>query len=148
LNEDGEPPKIFSFTKFNIDRVLGNFNRDAKGQPQLKKGRKKGEFFDQDGNRVNKKGYLVDNRGNVIDRKGDLVFKKSILTKEGEIPKVFRNGLLRQGSASSLSRLMSEIEKNQDSDIDDLLKEDGLDEEKGNTSVDSRMGDTPSNYNI
>jgi len=36
---------------------------------------------------------------------------KIILDDEGEIPKVFRTGLLKSDSASSLSRLMSEIEK-------------------------------------
>lgn len=95
LNMDGEPPKIFPFTKFNIARIQGNYNRDKKGNPSLKKGRKKGEFFDTDGNRVNKKGYLVDGKGNVIDRRGDMVFKGAVLDKNGEIPMVFRNGLLR-----------------------------------------------------
>jgi len=33
----------------------------------LKKGKKAGEFFDSDGNKVNKKGYLVDSNGNIID---------------------------------------------------------------------------------
>jgi hypothetical protein len=61
---------------------------------------------------VNKKGFLIDSDGNITDKKGDLVFKKNVLDKHGDIPLVFRNGLLRKGSASSLSRLMSEIEKN------------------------------------
>jgi hypothetical protein len=44
---------------------------------------------------------------------------------------------------------MSEIEKdNVDSEIDEMLKGAFEEEEKGNTSVDSAMGDTPSNYNI
>lgn len=114
----------------------------------MKKGKKSGEFFDSDGNRVNKKGYLVDSNGNIIDKRGDLVFKNFLLGKDGDIPIVFWNGLLRKGSASSLSWLMSEIEKdNGDSDIEEMLKGGELGE-KGNTSVDSAMGDTPSNYNI
>ena len=28
LNVDGEPPKIFNFTKFNTDRIKGNFEID------------------------------------------------------------------------------------------------------------------------
>ena len=104
--------------------------------------------MDKDGNRVNKLGYLVDEDGNVVDKRGDMVFRMVVLDKNGEIPLVFRNGLLRQGSTSELSRLMSEIEKNQDSDFEDLMKEEPDEDEKGNTSVDSRMGDTPSNYNI
>ena len=78
------------------------------------------------------------------------MFKADFLDKNGEIPKVFRNGLLWKGSESELSRLMSEIEKDQGSDFDELLKdaEEQIDDEKGNTSVDSMMADTPSNYNI
>ena len=41
------------------------------------------------------------------------MFDKDILDEEGEIPKVFRTGLLKSDTASSLSRLMSEIERNQ-----------------------------------
>jgi len=47
-----------------------------------------------------------------------VVFKKSLLDNEGDIPKVFRTGLLKADTASSLSRLMSEIEKNQPSEFD------------------------------
>jgi len=53
LNVDGEPPKIFGFTKFNTERIKGNFEIDKRGNPILKKGKKKGELFDSDGNRVN-----------------------------------------------------------------------------------------------
>jgi hypothetical protein len=41
------------------------------------------------------------------------MFDKEILDEEGEIPKVFRTGLLKSDTASSLSRLMSEIERTQ-----------------------------------
>jgi hypothetical protein len=44
------------------------------------------------------------------------MFEKEILDSEGDIPKVFRTGLLKTDSGSSLSRLMSEIEKNQPSE--------------------------------
>lgn len=50
---DGEPPKIFGFTKFNTDWIWGNFEIDKRGNPLLKKGKKKGEYYDSDGNRVN-----------------------------------------------------------------------------------------------
>jgi hypothetical protein len=40
------------------------------------------------------------------------MFDKVILEPDGEIPYVFRTGLLRQDTASSISRLMSEIDKN------------------------------------
>lgn len=40
-----------------------------------------------------------------------MVFDKVILGKDGEIPSVFRTGLLKQETASDLSDLMNEIEK-------------------------------------
>jgi hypothetical protein len=67
LNHEGEPPKVLGFTKFNLGRIQGNYDLDAKGNPILTKGKKTGEFFDKDGNLVNKKGYLVDSNGNIID---------------------------------------------------------------------------------
>ena len=41
------------------------------------------------------------------------MFSKDILDSDGEIPEIFRSGLLKSDSASSLSRLMSEIERTQ-----------------------------------
>jgi hypothetical protein len=40
------------------------------------------------------------------------MFKKDLLDLDGEIPEIFRSGMLKSDSASSLSRLMSEIERN------------------------------------
>jgi hypothetical protein len=54
----------------------------------------------------------VDKEGNVIDKLGKRMFEVEILDSEGEIPKVFRTGLLKSDTGSSLSRLMSEIERN------------------------------------
>lgn len=86
------------------------------------------------------------------------MFKKKILDHEDDIPKVFRTGLLKSDTASSLSRLMSEIERNQPSEFD--KEEQRIQQEinnqlrkprergnSGNTSVDSMMEDTPANYN-
>lgn len=50
------------------------------------------------------------------------MFDKEILDKDGEIPKVFRTGLLKSDTESSLSRLMSEIERNQPSEGDNEEK--------------------------
>jgi hypothetical protein len=61
---------------------------------------------------------LIDERGNVINKNGKQMFSKELLDAEGDIPKVFRTGLIKSDTASSLSRLMSEIEKNQLSDFD------------------------------
>ena len=46
------------------------------------------------------------------------MFERSLLDNEEDIPKVFRTGLLKSDTASSLSRLMSEIGKNQPSEFD------------------------------
>merc|ERR1712195_298039 len=101
-------------------------------------------------------GYLIDKNGNVINKNGKVMFEKSLLDNEGDIPKVFRTGLLKSDTASSLSRLMSEIFRNQSSDFDgeERAVNEAIEEMKrgengsGDTSVDSMMGDTPANYNV
>jgi hypothetical protein len=40
------------------------------------------------------------------------MFEKKLLDSEQDIPKVFRTGLLKSDTASSLSRLMDEIGRN------------------------------------
>jgi len=77
-----------------------------------------GNLIDRDGNRVNSKGYLIDSQGNVINKQGKITFAHELLDNEQDIPKVFRTGLLKSDTASSLSRLMSEIGKNQPSEFD------------------------------
>jgi hypothetical protein len=98
-----EIPKIFPFTKFNIKNILGNpiLDKDANGK-----------LIDRNGKIVNSKGYLIDKDGNVINKHGKVMFGKELLDNEEDIPKVFRTGLLKSETASSLSRLMSEIERN------------------------------------
>ena len=85
------------------------------------------------------------------------MFDKCVLEEDGEIPQVFRTGLLRSDTASSLSRLMSEIERNNQSEYggrgaDNTGANDSayerLKNNDGDTSVDSKMEDTPANYNI
>lgn len=112
-----EIPKIFPFTKFNVKNVLGDFEMDPLGNPILDRDAN-GNLIDRQGRRVNSKGYLIDQDGNVIDKNGHQMFSKDTLDNEGDIPKVFRTGLLKSDTASSLSRLMSEIEKNQPSEFD------------------------------
>jgi hypothetical protein len=156
--ESEEIPKIFPFTKFNIKNVLGDFEMDPLGNPILDRDGD-GNSIDRDGKRCNSKGYLIDGDGHVINKYGRTMFDKKLLDNEGDIPKVFRTGLLKSDTASSLSRLMSEIGKNQPSEFDD--EEQRIQEElaeniirkkkkrgnSGNTSVDSMMEDTPANYN-
>lgn len=45
--------------------------------------------------------------GNIVDKNGRKMFDRDILESDGEIPKVFRNGILKADSNSSLSHLMS-----------------------------------------
>jgi len=155
--ENDEIPKIFPFTKFNIKNVMGDFEMDPLGVPILDRDAQ-GNLIDNKGHKVNSKGYLIDSDGNVIDKDGYVMFPKKILDNEDDIPKVFRTGLLKSDTASSLSRLMSEIERNQPSEFD--AEERRIQEEienqmrkprprgnSGNTSVDSMMQDTPANYN-
>ena len=108
--KNGDFPKIFPFTKFKVKNITGNFEKDPLGNPILDK--LNGQLIDRDRKRVNQRGYLIDEHGNVIDKYGKIMFDKEILDEEGEIPKVFRTGLLKSDTASSLSRLMSEIERN------------------------------------
>jgi hypothetical protein len=131
---------------------------DPLGNPILDRD-KDGNLIDRQGRRVNSKGYLIDKDGNVINKHGKVMFKKDLLDNEGDVPKVFRTGLLKSDTASSLSRLMSEIERNQPSEFDQ--EERRIQQEienqmkggrpkrgnSGNTSVDSMMEDTPANYN-
>lgn len=151
-----EIPKIFPFTKFNVKNVLGQFEMDPLGNPILDRDAE-GNFIDQEGKRCNSKGYMIDDDGNVINKHGKRMFDKKLLDNEDDIPKVFRTGLLKSDTASSLSRLMSEIGKNQPSEFD--AEEQRIQDElaanmrrkkrgnSGNTSVDSMMEDTPANYN-
>jgi len=106
-----EIPKIFPFTKFNPKNITGNFEMDPLGNPILDRD-KHGNLIDRDGKLVNSKGYLIDKHGNVINRNGMITFARELLDNEQDIPKVFRTGLLKSDTASSLSRLMSEIGKN------------------------------------
>lgn len=106
------------------------------------------------------------------------VFSKQVLTSDYDIPKVFRKGILRKDTGDSFSRIMSEIEElerkqgisefeheypPQFSPIKESpkktpkitprkkkLKLHDFDEDDsgGNTSFESLMEDTPSNYNI
>ena len=115
--KNGEFPKIFLFTKFNINNITGDFEMSPLTDPILEKDAK-GNLIDRKGRHVNPRGYLIDKDGNIIDKRGKLMFDKVILSPDGEIPKVFRTGMLKSDSGSSLSRLMSEIEKNQPSEYE------------------------------
>jgi hypothetical protein len=148
--KNGEPPKIFLFTKFNIALITGDFEMSPLTDPILGKDAN-GNLIDRKGRRVNQRGYLIDKEGNIIDKNGNKMFDFNILSTDGEIPKIFRMGMLKSDSGSSLSRLMDEIEKNNPSEINNMDEEadqvDQLDDDEGGaTSVESMMDDTPANY--
>ena len=65
----------------------------------------------------------------MIDVDGKLMFQKSVLEADGQLPPVFLNGhLLSDGDADRISVLENNEDKHHE------------------TSMDSRMGDTPANY--
>ena len=88
--KNDEPPKIFLFTKFDIEKITGDFEMSPLSEPILDQD-KDGNLVDRQGRRVNPRGYLIDNDGNIIDKRGNRMFDKNILTHPGgEIPKIFR----------------------------------------------------------
>lgn len=70
----------------------------------------------------------------MIDIRGKRMFDKVVLETDGEIPAVFRTGLLQTDTGSDLSHINSDIDRAQR-------------DRDGETSMDSKMGDTPANYN-
>ena len=152
--KNGEFPKIFLFTKFNINNITGDFEMSPLSEPILDED-ENGNFIDRKGRLVNPRGYLIDPNGNVVDKRGKPMFDKVVLSPDGEIPKIFRMQILKTDSGSSLSRLMDEIEKNQPSDYERAEEDKDQDQDRehddaqsGDTSADSAMEDTPANYNI
>ena len=101
LSKDNEIPKLFPFLKFNIDDIKGDYEMDPLGNPMLQKTRD-GNLVDTKGRRVNDKGYLLDENGDIRNKRGYKVFNQNLL-EEGDIPKVFRTGLLRKDTYDSFS---------------------------------------------
>lgn len=58
------------------------------------------------------------------------MFDNHLLTTEGEIPKVFRMGLLRSDSASSLSKLLNDLGKTKGQIINENTETQGFEEEE------------------
>ena len=114
MSREGEPPKIFHFSEFDIDRVRGDYDVDYNGSPKLTRTAAPNQYKDRRGNLVNQHGYLIDHDNNIIDENGDRVFSKHALTEDGNIPKVYRDGLPKDNSDSSLSDMMREIEDEHD----------------------------------
>jgi len=92
--KNGEFPKIFPFTKFNIRRIQGDYDTDQNGNAILQKDKSGQGYIDKKGRLVNIRGYLIDKSGNIIDIRGKMMFDRIILDRDGEIPIVFRTGVL------------------------------------------------------
>ena len=108
--KNGEFPKILPFTRFNINRIMGEVDMDPGGQPILGRN-ERGRPCDKQGRLVNAKGFLVDKNRNIVDVRGKQVFDNALLEHNGDIPEIFRSNILRSDSQSSLSRFMSEIDR-------------------------------------
>jgi hypothetical protein len=97
--------------------------------------------LDKQGKLVNRRGYLIDGHGNVIDTRKKVCFEAASLDENGDIPAIYQNNLLRSDSQSSLSRLMSEIDREQ------KLYENKKGRNMGSeTSFESMMEESPSKY--
>ena len=51
---------------------------------------KKGGLLDRDGKKINQRGYFLDAKGNIVDNKGGICFVKKLISKDGNLPLVFR----------------------------------------------------------
>lgn len=140
--KNGEFPKVFPFTRFNIARCLGDFDLQDNGQPALTS--RDGFLFDKQNRPVNSRGYLIDGNGNVIDTKRKVCFEKNTLDANGDIPEIFQSNLLRSDSQSSLSRLMSEIDKEQM--LYEHRRRKHPNKTGSDTSFESMMDESPSKY--
>jgi flagellar basal body rod protein FlgG len=82
LSKDDEIPKLFTFSKFNMDSIKGSFKTDKNGNPLLQKD-SKGNYTDDNGRIVNEYGYLIDENGNIKNKRNYKVFDKLLLDKNG-----------------------------------------------------------------
>lgn len=88
----GEFPKFFHYSKLPQMRLDGEVEFDVNGLPQLRQSRG-GHYVDNRARLVNQRGFLVDARGNVVDLDGNVMFEKHLLSKEGDLPALFRKQL-------------------------------------------------------
>lgn len=74
--------------RFNVNDILGEFDRDEKGNLVILQENRTGNLIDKDGNRVNEKGYRIDEKtGDVVEKeKGKKVFDSKELDERGELP--------------------------------------------------------------
>lgn len=77
--------------RFNVNDILGDFDRDDRGNLVILQENKTGNLIDKEGNRVNEKGYLIDEKtGDVLEKEKKLkVFDAKELDERGELPPPF-----------------------------------------------------------
>ncbi|CAI2372672.1 unnamed protein product [Moneuplotes crassus] len=102
IKEDGEIPKIFPFTNFQISTIKGNLEENSTGRVRILEEDSNGGAIDNHDRRVNSKGYYTDEEGNILDRNGNIVIESYLVAENGEIPKIFRSGLLCKESESTM----------------------------------------------
>ena len=83
------PPKAEN-RNFNENDILGELDRDERGNPVVRENRK-GQKIDKQGRLVNQKGYLIDDKnGDVIESvHQQTMFRKSELDDTGDLPAPF-----------------------------------------------------------
>jgi len=89
----GLMPKLYTYTgkTFEIQEVMGVFDRDGNGNIQLMNGKDehgRDVTVDKAGFMVNHKGYIVTKDGHISTRQGKILFLNNQL-KNGEFPKIF-----------------------------------------------------------
>lgn len=87
-----ESPPMADSRRFNENDIIGNLDRDEKGNITCYAGDKEsGKFFDKDGRATNHRGYMINpDNGDVINNlNGQRMFSKSELDERGEVPAPF-----------------------------------------------------------
>mmetsp|Transcript_21102 Transcript_21102/g.32702 ORF Transcript_21102/g.32702 Transcript_21102/m.32702 type:complete len:143 (+) Transcript_21102:6645-7073(+) len=84
------PPRVES-RGFNECDILGDFDRDDKGNVIVGEPDEKGRYFDKQGRLTNKRGYLINDRtGEVVNNlDGAKMFTPEELDDKGEVPAPF-----------------------------------------------------------
>jgi len=86
-----EAPANKDSRSFNECDIIGDFDRDEKGNVIVGDPDEKGQYFDKQGRLTNKRGYLLDPKtGDIINKiDGKKMFGKGELDEKGEVPAPF-----------------------------------------------------------
>ena len=142
LNEDGDIPKIFSFTYFNQSDVMGKYQIDPQTDlPVISEDSElaEGQYRDDEGAAVNRLGFLVQPEGHICDKGKRKVFDYEILEdNHTNIPLVFRKGMgLKNQSESVLLPSLQNFETDKSGvTMFDQVKPSGMEKTGGKEKVD------------